>query len=146
MVEVDEDDSEDHSLIELAGDVLLEESFDDIKQAERPDCPFFFNATFACVLRIELEEVGLTLLETIFLLVEFTGDIPTLADDALPELSVKEEDFGGGFVLLNVEELEEEAFEDNAGLCTVLQEPPKPCIFVDGATLPGTVTIIQKRC
>ncbi|KAI8014187.1 hypothetical protein LOK49_LG05G00624 [Camellia lanceoleosa] len=60
-------------------------------------------------LRIEPEEVGLMLLETIFLLVGLTGDIPTLADDALPELSVKEEDFGGGFVLVNVEELEEEA-------------------------------------
>lgn len=117
---------------------MLEESFDDIKQSVRQNCPLFFCATLSGVLRIELEEVGFT----VFLLVAFTGDITTFGDEALPELFDEGEDFGGPF-LVAVEEFEQEDFEGGTGLLgRVLLEPLKPCTFDIRATLPATVAII----
>lgn len=116
--EVDEDDTEDHSLKELAGDGL-EARFDKVNSA----CPFFFNGTFDGFLRAELEETGLTVFESILLLLDLTGDMP------LPPLT----------------ELKEEDFEDSAGLgTTVLKGPPKPDTFDTRPTLLGTVTNTHK--
>lgn len=81
-------------------------------------------------MRIALEEVGLTVLEAVLLL-DFTGDMPTLEDEALRELSHEEADLGGFLVA-------EEGFEDSAGLGSVLLEPPKLCIFDTGVALRGT--------
>lgn len=73
---------------------------------------------------VELEETGITVFESILLLLDFTGDMP------LPPST----------------ELKEEDFEDGAGLgTTVLKGPPKPDTFDTRSTLHGTVTNTHKE-
>lgn len=101
FLEADEDDSEDHSLIELTGDTLLEIVLD------------------PRVLRIKPSEVRLAILAVPnFLLVDFTEDAQILAGERLPERADDEEDFNGSFFV--VEELGEGDFEDTAGLVAAL--------------------------
>lgn len=120
MAAEDDDDAEDHSLIELAGD-MLELILEDIRYAETaefPDGTLLFNAAFEGVLSFALAEgwaVGLLL--STFLLAAGSEDLAVLSDEVLPELSL--EDLVEG-ILIAAEEPTEGAFIDIAGLGNTL--------------------------
>lgn len=114
MVEEDVDDTEDQSLIELAGD-MLEEILEDIRCAERVEFPvvLFFTAVFNGVLCIEPEGGGLMVLSPTFLLAAATGDLPERSDEMLPQLSLREDLVDS--VLVDFDEPWEQDFKDDAG-------------------------------
>lgn len=126
-VEVD-DDAEDHSLIELAGDIL--EEILDVKEVETPVLfdDFFLNGTLDEALGIEQEEALITGLDSIFLLAEINGDLRILSDTVLLEPSHEEDDLAASF-LLAPKEAEHDELEDNTGLGTLLGGPAKPVAF-----------------
>lgn len=106
-VEVD-DDAEDHSLIELAGDML--EEILDAKEVERLELSdgFFLIGTFDDALGIEQEEALMTGLDSCFLLAQITGDFSFLLDKVLLEVEF-EDDLATSFLVASAD------LDDNVG-------------------------------
>lgn len=139
--EIDDDDPEDLSLIELAGDILEENFVEDFKNVggfELPALVLPFGAILDRALIVEPEE-GLTIRGPFLCLVKFKEDLLVLLDEKLAQLSSEEhEDVSS--VLLEAGEQEED-LEDNLGLGTMFLEPPKAGIFKIVVPLPATVKI-----
>lgn len=138
-VELD-DDAEDHSLIELAGD-MLEEILDarEVEGVELGD-GFFLSGTLDDALGFELEEALITGLDSIFLTAEVNGDLRILSDKVL--LVLEEDDLTASFSVAPEEDKPED-LEDNAGLGTLLRGPANPVALGSCISLPPTVTNIQ---
>lgn len=117
IVEDDVDEAEDHSLTELAGDMLEETTY-----VERAGFPvvLFLNAAFNGVLCVELED-GLRVPSTTFLLAVASRDLTVLSDETLPELSLKED--LADSVLVDFDEPREEDFKDAAGFDKTRRAP-----------------------
>lgn len=141
VIQVDDEDSEDQSLIELAGEMLEESWETDImpESLEFPDSVLFLEATFDGVLTAEPDLGGLLVPASTFLLKEFRGHLPILPDELLPE-DIEVDDF----VLVAAKEAEED-LDDNVVLGTMPREPPGMGAFDSQLTLPEPKNGIQLR-
>lgn len=118
LMQVDAEDSEDQSLIELAGE-MLEESLD-IDEPERlhfSDSVLFLEI-FDGVRTAEPDAGGLVMPASTFLFMEFKGDLLVLPDEFLPK------EVGADFVLVATDGAEDDLF-----VIVVLGTiPPEPLI------------------
>lgn len=136
-VEVDDDDSVDHSLIELAEDTLgdrLVEDFKNVESFELPARLLHFGTILDGVVIVEWEEEELHILDSFFNLIKFKEDLLILSDEALVQLSSEEQDVLNS-VLLEAGEQEED-FEDSLGLGKIFLASPKAGVFDTAVPLP----------
>lgn len=134
---VEVDDAEDHSPIELEGDVL-NEFLEDVKEDGSPDLPGGF------LLKGIFDEAWITGLEIAFVLADADVDFWIFSVEVLLELLLEQEDLPTSLIVAP-EEAEPNAFGSDAALGTLFRAPAKPA--ATGAwtctPLPSTVIFIQ---
>lgn len=139
-----DDDSEDHSLMELTGD-MLEEWLDETEWDERRELAggagLFFVRILEVVLGID-PAVSLPVFGSTFFLETFTEDFTLVSEEQLLEL-LHDEDGLVGSVFSAVEEPREEDLELNKGFGTPLRGPINPvtCVVDFAAWVPFWVTV-----
>lgn len=128
-IEVENDDSEDKSLTELAGEILEESLVADIEpeRLEFPDLVLFLEASLDGVLAAEQDEGGFEVPALTLLFEVLNEDLPLLSDKLLPE-----DMEAADFVLVDTDGPEVN-LDDNA--CFVPREPPITYAFDTELTL-----------
>lgn len=143
VVLVDDEDSEDQSLIELAGEMLEESWETDIKpeRLEFTDSVLFLEAIFDGVLTAEADaDAGgfLTVPAPTFPFMEFKGDLTIVLDELLPQ-EVEVDDF----VLVATDRAEED-LEDDVDLGMTPRDPPRVGAFGSELSLPEKVRLTKQ--
>lgn len=128
-IEIEDDDSEDQSLIELAGEILEESFVTDIKpdRLEFPDSILLLEAILDGVLTAVRDEGGFEVPTSTFLFKELKGDLPTdkllLEDVEVADLVLVDADGPEGDL------------DDSVGLGRLPREPPVTEAFATEVTL-----------